>query len=193
MKNPGFTLVEILVSICVSVSIIGAVLSIFITTHTSQKRILSSYELLNQSGYSMELMSRSLRMAEKESGQGCLSSLGLNYEIPSAFRIGGDEGLGTGIKFINHLEEDDCQEFFLENNQLKYRKGIGTTNEETVNLTSSKLEITNFKFKLQGHNQDDNYQSRVTMLLIVQTSPEGPKITLETTISQRNIDTYQLY
>lgn len=189
----GFTLMEIMVSVTASFLIIGAIIGLFISVNKSQKRILSSYELLNQTGYAMEYMSRALRTAEKESGQGCLASSGLNYEIPSVYQIGGNENLGTGLRFINHLENDDCQEFFLDGEQLKYRKNIGTGSEQTLNLTSDNLQIIDLKFNLQGQDQNDNEQPVTTILLTIQGGEESSKINIQTTISQRNIDTYQMY
>lgn len=193
MKSQGFTLMEIMVSVTASFLIIGAIIGLFISANKSQKRILSSYELLNQTGYATEYMSRALRTAEKESGQGCLASSGLNYEIPVIYQIGGNENLGTGLRFINHLENDDCQEFFLDQGQLKHKKDIGTVNEQTLALTSDNLQIIDFKFKLLGKDHEDNIQPRITMLFVIQAGEEGAKINIQTTVSQRNIDTYQIY
>lgn len=188
----GFTLMEIMVSVTASFLIIGAVIGLFVSINKSQKRILDTYELLNQTGYALEYMSRALRIAEKESGQGCLASSGLNYEIPSVYQIGGNENLGTGLRFINHLENNDCQEFFLDGSQLKQKKAIGG-DEQILALTSDDLQITNLKFKLLGKDQEDNIQPRITMLLAIQSAEGEAKINLQTTISQRNIDTYQIY
>ncbi|MCK4520753.1 hypothetical protein KAT95_02695 [Candidatus Parcubacteria bacterium] len=193
MTKRGFTLMEIMVSVTASFLIIGAIIGLFISINQSQKRILSTYELVNQTGYAIEYMSRALRTGEKESGQGCLASSGLNYEIPVIYQIGGNENLGTGLKFINHLENNDCQEFFLDGSQLKYRKGIGTVNEQILALTSNDLQIIDFKFKLSGKDHEDNIQPRITMLFVIQAGEEGAKINIQTTVSQRNIDTYQIY
>ena len=182
IKKGGFTLIEMMVAVMIFSLIIGAISGVFISSFRSQKSALSSQRLLNQISYALEYMSRALRMASKQTADipDCLSQDGLNYEITHS---------GSGLKFINHLEEDDCQEFFLENKQLKQKKNNLT---EMVELTSSNLEITSLNFLLQGESQDDDIQPRVTIFLAVkgkgQKLEEQPEIKIQTTISQRNLD-----
>ena len=182
IKKGGFTLIEMLAAVMIFSLIIGAISGVFISSFRSQKSALSSQRLLDQTSYALEYMSRALRMATKQTADipACLSQSGLNYEnIPGV----------SGLKFINHLEDDDCQEFFLENKQLKQKKNNLT---ETVELTSSKLEITSLNFLLQGESQDDDLQPRVTIFLAVkgkgQKPEEQPELKIQTTISQRNLD-----
>jgi len=182
IKKGGFTLIEMLAAVMMFSLIIGAISGVFISSFRSQKSALSSQRLLDQTSYALEYMSRALRMATKQTADipACLSQSGLNYEnIPGV----------SGLKFINHLEDDDCQEFFLENKQLKQKKNNLT---ETVELTSSKLEITSLNFLLQGESQDDDLQPRVTIFLAVkgkgQKPEEQPELKIQTTISQRNLD-----
>lgn len=188
IKNKGFTLIEMLVAIMIFSLVVGAISGIFISGLLGQKKALSSRALLDQTSFCLEYMSRALRMAKKETGQGCLSSHGLNYEITEI-----DLGF-PGLKFINHLEEDDCQAFFLKDGQLKYRKEIGSLSEETLNLTSEELKITALEFNLSGQSQSDNLQSSVTIYLYIwgkDTTPEQqPEIKIQTTISQRNPDVF---
>ncbi|MCJ7786895.1 prepilin-type N-terminal cleavage/methylation domain-containing protein [Patescibacteria group bacterium] len=182
IKKGGFTLIEMLAAVMIFSLIIGAISGVFISSFRSQKNALSSQRLLNQTSYALEYMSRALRMSNKQTADipTCLSQSGLNYEITHS---------GSGLKFINHLENDDCQEFFLENKQLKQKKNNLT---ETVELTSSNLEITSLNFFLQGESQNDNLQPRVTIFLAVkgkgQKPEEQPEIKIQTTISQRNLD-----
>jgi len=182
IKKGGFTLIEMLAAVMIFSLIIGAISGVFISSFRSQKSALSSQRLLNQISYALEYMSRALRMASKQTADipDCLSQDGLNYEITHS---------GSGLKFINHLEEDDCQEFFLENKQLKQKKNNLT---EMVELTSSNLEITSLNFLLQGESQDDDIQPRVTIFLAVkgkgQKLEEQPEMKIQTTISQRNLD-----
>ena len=182
IKKGGFTLIEMLAAVMIFSLIIGAISGVFISGFRSQKSALSSQRLLDQTSYALEYMSRALRVATKQTDDisACLSQNGLNYEnIPGV----------SGLKFINHLEDDDCQEFFLENKQLKQKKNNLT---ETVELTSSKLEITSLNFLLQGESQDDDLQPRVTIFLAVkgkgQKPEEQPELKIQTTISQRNLD-----
>lgn len=174
-KERGFTLVEMMVAIAVFSIIIGAVSGLFISGLRGQRNALASQRLLDQTSYALEYMSRALRMAKKQTSDlpPCLSSSGLNYEIDNSH-----------LRFINHLENDDCQEFFLEDDKLKQKKG-----GETFDLTSPKLEITSLNFSLSGQSQEDNLQPKVTIFLNVKGKGLGePRINIQTTISQRNLD-----
>jgi len=190
----GFTLIEMLVAIMIFSVVIGAVSGIFISGILQQRKALASRALLDQTSYALEYMSRALRMAKKETIEGCLLTYGLNYEIPIEYQINGNENLGIGLKFINHLQGDDCQAFFLENGKLRYKKKIGTLDEETLDLTSDELEITNLLFNLSGQSQADDLQPKVTIFLDIKgkdTTPEQqPEIKIQTTISQRNPDVF---
>lgn len=176
-KNKGFTLIELLVTIAIFSIIIGTILGIFISGIRQQRIALTTQTILDQASYALEYMSRALRMAKKELGEGCLPQRGFNYQLTRG---------GSGLKFINTLEENDCQEFFLEDGQLKYwKKRTG----QTLALTSGKLEITSLKFNLVGESQIDNFQPRVTLLLeITGKLALSQKIKIQTTISQRNLD-----
>jgi prepilin-type N-terminal cleavage/methylation domain-containing protein len=177
----GFTLVELLVTITIFSIVMGTIVGIFIFGIRQQRLALTNQAILDQTSFALEYMSRSLRMAMKELSDSstCLSQRGLNYEITRS---------GSGLKFINHLENDDCQEFFLEDGQLKYwKKSTG----ETLPLTSDKFEITSLKFNLTGEFQSDDLQPKVTIFLEIKgkgASESSQKIKIQTTISQRNPD-----
>lgn len=191
IKNKGFTLIEMLVAIMIFSLVIGIISGIFVSSLRLQREALASQTLLEQTSYALEYISRTLRMAKKELGEGCLSEIGLNYEIPAKFRINLNPNLGTGLRFINHLEGDDCQEFFLKNGQLKIKKRIGGP-EEIFALTSPELQITSLRFNLSGQREDDGLQPRVTIFLDIKGEgfrPERrPEIKIQTTISQRDPD-----
>lgn len=182
IQNRAFTLVEMLVAITIFLMIIGIISQIFISALRQQRKSLASQQLLDQTSYAMEYMSRALRMAKKDSSGTCLSAGGRNYEITND---------GLGLKFINHLQDDDCQEFFLEQGKLKYRKKISQAGEELLDLTSNKFEITSLKFFLTGESQDDDFQPRVTIFLNIKERgqvQDPPEIKIQTTVSQRTLD-----
>ncbi|MCD6528413.1 prepilin-type N-terminal cleavage/methylation domain-containing protein [bacterium] len=185
----GFTFIEILIAVTIFSITIVAFIALFSVAIRGQSITLASQELLDQTSYALEYMSRALRMAIKEldctdsSNPATCSCLinkgyGYNYEILDG---------GTKIRFINHLQNDDCQEFYLEGNRLKYTKS-----GESFYLTSEDIKVITLKFDVSGASQDDILQPRITILLEAEkkgASPgESSKIKLQTSISQRNLD-----
>jgi type II secretory pathway pseudopilin PulG len=183
-NKTGFTLIEVLVSVFLFFGILAVILGFFGYAIKAQKKALASQEISDQISYVMEYMGRSIRMARKDVTGTCIAP-GTNYENPG--------GNNFEIRFLNY--EGICQEFYLENEQLKRRKSSdGTAGNfgSAVDLTSSKLKINSAKFNLIGENETDNIQPRVTIFLDVEkqnTKPEfNAKIKIQSTISQRNLD-----
>lgn len=194
----GMTLIEIVVAIAVFFIIVAAAVGIFSSSVKIQKRALATQELLDQTSYVMEYMSRALRMATKElnctnpldpatcdpsNPPYCLMNKGYgwNYETnPPDY---------NKIKFINHLQDNDCQEFFLDttNHRIKYK-----TSEGEFYLTSSNLQVESLQFALFGESQGDipPRQPQVTMFLKIKGRglTSRPELRIQTTISQRNLD-----
>jgi len=173
----GFTLIEILTSIAIFSLIAGGASGVFISAIRAQRKSLSNQELLSQTSYLMEYMSRTIRMAKKDTEGTCISS-GLNYDITRD---------GEGIKFLNY--NGICQEFYLSGDRLKEEKsGI------TLDLISSSLKVESFNIgPKDSWDQWDNEQPRVTFFLKIKGAGEKaelqPEIQIQTTISQRNLDT----
>ncbi len=168
-KTKGFTLVELLVGVAIFALIGGIVSGILVSGLRAQRKSLSYQELLDQTSYLMEYISRSVRMAKKDTDGSCVEK-NLNYQKTSA-----------GIKFKNY--QSVCQEFYLSGNQLKENKA-----GNVYDLTSNDLQVTFFNIgPSDTWGQDDNFQPRVTLLLAIQ-GEEQSKIKIQTTISQRNPD-----
>ena len=184
----GFTLVEMMVAVLVFSIIIGAISGILVSGIREQRKTLVFQVMLDQLSYNLEYMGRALRMAKKQIAGDpvCLSQNGLNYEIVEI-----EPGI-SGLKFINTLQNSDCQAFYLKNGQLKYKKGINTIGEKTFDLSSGDLNITSFKFNFSGESQTDTLQPRVTFSFEMAGKgflPETQqKIQIQTTISQRMLD-----
>ena len=179
----GFTLVEMLIVVAAFSILITAVIGVFVSSIRTQRYTLASQELLNQTSYAVEYMSRLVRMAKKDINADCLATPTDNFEETT---MGDDDGL----KFLSYHEEGRCLEFFLDNGQVKERRtiiGIGT---EDLPLTSENLEVTSLKFYVSGESQSDNYQPRITIVLKarVKNLEESPEIELQTSVSQRNLD-----
>lgn len=177
MNSKGFTLIEILVGIVVFTVVFFAIISVFIFEIRLQRKSLIKQDSLDQVSFVMEYMSRALRVAIKDEAGTCLSA-GYNYAT---------YGNSSRIRFINHLQNDDCQEFYLEDQTLKYKKGVGS-NESVFDLTAPDVLIEGLEFSLIGEAETDDIQPRVTMFLRANLREFLSPINLQTTISQRNLD-----
>jgi len=172
-KSKSFTLIELLVAVTIFSFISTISAGIFISAIRAQKKFLAIQELSDQMSFLMEYMSRTIRMAKKDDldGVNCLSGDKVNYEITH---------FGQGIKFRNY--KNACQEFYLDNNQLKEKKDATISD-----LTSSGLRVLNFNIALSGETQQDLLQPKATLFLEIECK-EGIKISSQTSISQRNPD-----
>ncbi|MEA3344509.1 MAG: prepilin-type N-terminal cleavage/methylation domain-containing protein [Patescibacteria group bacterium] len=177
--NKGYTLVEVLVSIMIFSIISVAAFSIFSSAIRIQKYSLASQQLLGQTSYAVEYMSRAFRMAKRAEDSNCID-VNTNYENP--------QHNDTKIKFITYNGE--CVQFYLDNKQLKMNKDA----ELAIPLTSDNFEVTNLKFEIVGEESillgDDN-QPKVTLFMEIEgkgSSDFQPKMKIQTTLSQRNLD-----
>ncbi len=175
-KGKGFTLIEIAVSIGIFLIILISASGILVSAIKNQRRNLSSQEILSQTSYALEYMSRAMRMAKKDDlgGINCLLGDKINYEITHS---------GQGIKFLN--SKDECQEFFLENGQLKENK-----DGNADFLTSDNFLVNSFNIAVSGQGQTDELQPKATIFLDIQAvNQDSPaRLKIQTTVSQRNLD-----
>jgi len=171
-KNKGFTLVEVLVAATIFGILMVAVTGLFISTLRIEKNVLGSKKVLGQINYATEYMSRALRMASKDKVGTCITS-GSNYESVSI----------NEIKFINTLQNRNCQSFFLNNNQIQYETSLGVI----VALTSPDITVENLKFEVSGEVQGDSLQPFVTIYIEAH-AENGPTLKVQTSVSQRNLD-----
>jgi prepilin-type N-terminal cleavage/methylation domain-containing protein len=180
MKNKSFTLVEILVAVTIFSVITGIASGLFVSAIRAQRSSLAHQQLLDQTSYVMEYMSRALRMAKKDIDGNCTGGAKLNYAKTD-----------SKIMFKNY--EDECQEFLQEwdDSNKVYRlkeKKAGVENY----LTSPGLNVVSFKVADMGWTQYDTEQPRVTLFLDIQGAgfkpEEKPRIKIQTAISQRNPD-----
>jgi len=188
-SSAGLTLLELIVVLAVFLVIVGATFSIFISIIGHQKRILTGQEFLNQASYTIEYMSRSIRMAARDSFGDCLNGQPGLYLLthPNV-----TSGFYEGIKFVTY--NNVCQEFFLDSDGIfKEIKDNGLAQS----LMSSKFKINyariiaNGDKNLQRLLQGDLVQPRITISFDIQVQSSGgqqEKI-LQTTVSQRNLNT----
>jgi prepilin-type N-terminal cleavage/methylation domain-containing protein len=183
-SSKGFTLVETIISISLFSFILVIILGFFGYAIKGQQKALASQEISDQISYVMEYMGRSIRMSKRDASGTCVGA-GTNYSNPYG---------NNSIRFLNY--EGRCQEFYLDNEQLKRRKsndsGSGGLAGKEVDLTSSKLKINSAKFNIIGDVVGDNTQPRITIFLDVEkkdTKQEfNATVKIQTTISERNLD-----
>ncbi|MFA5877815.1 MAG: prepilin-type N-terminal cleavage/methylation domain-containing protein [Candidatus Staskawiczbacteria bacterium] len=177
MESKGFTLIELIAVTAIFSIVLMTATDIFVSIIKQQRRTLKQQELLNQASYVFEYMGRALRMAKVDDGGNCITA-GDNYEITHD---------GKGVKFINHSDNDSCQEFFKDiDGKLKEIKNGGSA----IPLMSNAIGITYFEFKAFGASSLDFLQPRVVISAELYTigTEDSIKKKIQTTVSQRNLD-----
>ena len=177
----GFTIPELLVALLVFSLVIGGGANLLLSGIAAQRNSLAAQELLDQSSFAAEYMTRALRQAQKDLGDDCISP-GTNYEITDG---------GRGIQFLD--VQGVCRKFSLppsvQAQRIKETPGPGLTF-----LTSDNLTVTSLRFSLQGESQEDELQPRVTFSFEIEAKgarpDSSPKLRFQTTVSQRNVDVY---
>lgn len=193
IKSKGFSLVELVVVIAILSLVIVTTVNLFASMVRSQKRILAEQELLNQSSYVIEYMSRAIRMSGKDVDGACLgaANAGKGYLLTNKNADPPQGDQYNGIKFINSSNKNICQEFVWDEGSKRIKESKDAENSvPTYNfLTSDFLQINSFRafhFKLE-----DEYQPRVTFFMEIQSREAGGDELVEkiqTTVSQRNLD-----
>lgn len=182
IQKLGFTLIEMLVAMATFSIIIIVAIGLFTSSIKSQRQILARQQVLDQTSYALEYISRAMRMAKKDDitiggiTVNCLAGDKANYEITHS---------NQGIKFRTY--DNECWEFYLENGQLKQTVTNSSNNYSAMPLTSNGLTVNNFKIVSSGWDQSDSLQPAVTLLLDI-TGQQNNNIKIQTTISQRNLD-----
>ena len=181
----GFTLVEILVAVAIFVAVVSVASSLFVQAIRGQRRSLAYQELLDQTSYVMEYMSRSIRMARRDDE---CATPGFNYATSVIVAIPGAECL----HFKNY--KDECQYFCLDGVSKKLMIATSTPPMAPVaadftDLTSPDLTVSSFNINGQGWEKGspDNSQPLVIISFKIE-GREGVKIEIQTSISQRNLD-----
>lgn len=182
----GFTLIELVVGISIFMIMLAISVDFFISSLEMQQKALTSQQLLGNVSYSLEYMSRALRMAQKDSDGKCIAANN-NYEYVS----GKEE---TSIRFLNY--QGRCQEFYWDDtgypNTLRSIK-VRFDSEEPLSLTSEFIDAVSFKI---GPNTSwipgDLSQPKVTLFFELKSMKNKkaelqPSIKIQTTVSQRSL------
>ena len=127
-RKRAFTLVEMIVVITIFSIIIGAVLGVFVSVIRVQRYTLATQQLLDQTSYVAEYMSRMIRMAKKDTNGDCITA-GLNYEKTRIYTP--EIGEKRALVFLDYKKR--CKAFFVDNNQLKEYEEEEGGNYEKIN------------------------------------------------------------
>ena len=195
-SGAGFTLIEVVFVLVIFLIIVGAAVDIFVSIIQHQKRILVEQELLNQTSYVTEYVSKALRMAVKSKNATCLTNRGYFYELTHC--PNGTLEACNGIKFINQSDNDACLEFFLDDTTDPLNPVFSQIKNggPAQNLLSDIFDINRVKFVINGNQalhattSSDLVQPRVTMLfdVITKESKNPQQKIIQTTVSIRNLN-----
>jgi prepilin-type N-terminal cleavage/methylation domain-containing protein len=189
VKNKkGLTLVELLVSVTMLSLAMTAVIGLFTTAVKDQARSMSAEQLINQTSYVAEYVSRALRMAKKDTDGACLEISNINYLKTLA---------GNGIRFLSY--GDKCQEFKIdtETGKLQERKSSDEDKDNFgswIDLTSGEVEVLSLNIGPDDSWSLGENQPRVTIYMKARgrkssvKTEEEPEIEIQFTVSQRNLD-----
>lgn len=187
-NTAGFTIVEALISIFIFLLVSGSIFSILIASISNQKHTLAQQDLMNQTSFVAEYMSRALRQAQKELVGGATQCIPVrtNYELVLA-----------NPAHIRFLDADNiCREFLLgASGELQEGKSSDSSAANLgapADLISDDLELIQLRFIPEGETQTDSIQPRLTFFMQVKVKGGGggeePEIRLQTTVSQRRFD-----
>ena len=184
-KLKAFTLVETVVSIALFGFISVILVNIFVSALRTQTRILQNQELMEQSSYSLEYMTRFLRMAKKDVDGSCTGTPNANY------------GVGTNaitfLAYDTNAAEYRCRRFLKDGDVIKEMRSTDTTsgNLGTAQaITSSKIKINGLIFGVTGNVVPDTVQPKVTVMVDIKSSDlaGSPEIFIQSSVSQRDLD-----
>lgn len=168
-NHKGFTLIELLVTMTIFICLVTFLTAIFVFGLRAQRQSLAYQELLDQTSYLIEYISRVIRMAKKDIDGSCTGMTKANYAFEDQC-----------LKFRNY--QGECQQFCLEGTRMKEIKA-GVQNY----LTAPDLRVNSFNVILTGQTQNDTLQPLVSIFLEI-LGKEQSKIQIKTSVSQRDLD-----
>ena len=186
-KIKGFTLVETLVALVIFGFVSVILVNIFVSVLNSQKRILQNQEIMNQSSYALEYMTKAIRMAEKDMAGTCSGAAGENFRVGTS---------PVSIAFLSYDIKDDshkCIQFLIEDAAIKERRSTDESlpTGTALPITSSAVSVDRLEFLVEGDIFGDNIQPKITVMIKMKSlssSTNAPVIIVQTTVSQRKLD-----
>jgi len=188
-------LVEIMVSMAIFSLTMTIVMQLFFYSLKMQRQMAARTELINELSYSMERMSRGIRMAQKDTAGTCIGQ-NENYQRSV-------DSYGDHVKFLTpdtsfaSSNAVDCVEYYL-GHPADYPAGVvalmesrhnagGAFSDYALPLTSPMADIQSFAVMDRGWSQDDTIQPRV-ILHLKAFDAEGQEMEVQMAVSQRNSD-----
>jgi len=173
--NKGFTIIELLTAMSIfSIAIVTAT-SLFISAMRGQLNATAQQNLIENTRFVIEQMSRQIRMAQRfDSAVGtCPANIFFSDSGPT-------------IKFIDY--KGNCVEYRVSANKIQFNPGTGSFTD----LTSDDIRVNNLYFLVEGRLPNDVKQPKVTIYINADVPSVllggSADIRLQTTISARNLD-----
>jgi len=173
--NKSFTIIEMLVVISVFFITVGAVSGIFTTAIKLQRYNLTYQQLLDQTSYAMEYMSRAIRMAQKDKSGNCTGISNLNYRVEN-----------NSIKFLTYHNPSQCWRFYLDDGVKRLKVD---QNNNSYDLISENFEVNDFRVSVSGDKSGEQPKVEIFMEVKAKGSGNQPTLKIKTTVSQRNLNT----
>lgn len=176
-KSAGVTLLELIVAVAIFTVVIGGSSGVFISALRAQRVVLADQNLIDNTRFALEFMSRQLRLAARDQTGACTGTADTTYS-----------NSGGILKFIN--SDGACVHYRLNANSIEISQNGGGS---FANLTLSSIAlVTNLSFIVSGAARADSFQPRVTILITAQSFgglPEvTPELNIQTTVSARSVD-----
>ncbi|MDD3190433.1 MAG: type II secretion system protein [Candidatus Pacebacteria bacterium] len=169
MKNKGFTLIEMLVTLSIFSVVVLLTLNTFLSSFVSQKKLIEMQSVQREGSYLMETLSREIRMATEMT----------NYENND-----------SSIRFKNHSGEDviycraDEDASCSDTDDGDYfAYGPDVDNMEIMN--SSDIVIDNLRFYVPSLISSTNQPIVIVAMTISSAKDPSVSMTIQTSVSTR--------
>ena len=173
--NNGFSLIEVVVAAAIFSIVIGSISSLFVSSLRGQRSVFENQNLVDNTRFVFEQMSRQIRMAQRDESGTCTGSAGTTYSSS-----------GGSLSFIDYRNPGNCITYDTLGFKIRMRPDSG---EAFLDLTSDDIKVVRLNFNVRGRDKSDLEQPRVTISIKAEGATRATSaMLLQTTISARNID-----